>query len=74
MTDFNITDHGSIMLLTTVSEAAKEWVNKHLPEERLTWGPNSTAVEPRYMQEIVNGIWKDELTVSLDGEPICADP
>ena len=31
--DFSVADHGSIAILFALTEAAKEWVNDHLPED-----------------------------------------
>lgn len=62
-TDFRVTGSGTIYILWANSEAAQEWVEQHLPEDRLLWGRNGTAVEHRYISDIVDGIVNDGLSV-----------
>ena len=47
--DFLLVNHGSIVVLNALTDAAKTWVEEHLPEDRLTSGPNGTVIEPRYV-------------------------
>lgn len=69
MADIAITNCGSILLFTGVSEAGKTWVTEHLIEgndEVQLWGPTSrpgVVVEPRYAQDIVEGAQNDGLEV-----------
>ncbi|HXX13284.1 MAG TPA: hypothetical protein VEJ47_00125 [Candidatus Eremiobacteraceae bacterium] len=56
--DFAVHNHGSIILLEPLSVAAFQWIEDHLPEDRLTFG-NSVCIEPRYLGPILEGI-KDE--------------
>lgn len=62
-TDFTYCNHGSIIILTAVSAEAAQWVEDHLPEDALTWGPNGTVIEPRYFDDIANGIINDGLSI-----------
>lgn len=62
-TDFLVQNHGSICILQALTEAAKDWVNEHLPEDAQTWGTNGTMVEPRYLQPILAGIEADGLSI-----------
>lgn len=64
MTDFLFTDHGSITVLTAISPAAKRWVDRHLPSDRMTLGPNGSVIEPRYIGDIIQGVTDDGLSVS----------
>jgi hypothetical protein len=59
-TDFIVTDHGTIALLTPITDAAKQWVEDHLPEDRQTFG-DSVVVEPRYLLDILHGINEEGL-------------
>lgn len=59
--DFVIEDNGSIILLRPITEAAKEWIEEHLPEDRMYFG-NAVVVEPRYIADIASGIEADGLT------------
>lgn len=64
MTDFELHNHGTISVLFAKTEAAKAWVEAHLPEDRQTWGHDGTAIEHRYVGDILVGIQEDGLTVS----------
>ena len=63
MTDFTLTDHGSVVILTAVSKAARAWVAEHLPDDAQTWGRAGMVIEPRYAAGIVAGITQDGLEV-----------
>lgn len=63
MSDFFFVNHGSIHLLTPLTEAAKEWVAVNLPEDAQYFG-KSVAIEPRYSQNILDGIADEGLMVT----------
>jgi hypothetical protein len=60
--DFLFTNHGSVCLLQPLSEAAGEWVDEHLPEDKQMFG-SAVVVEPRYVGPIIDGIINDGLEV-----------
>ena len=62
MSDFILQDHGSVLILVANTEAARQWVDEHLPEDRQTWC-HGTLVESRYVADIVAGIEGDGLEV-----------
>jgi hypothetical protein len=62
-TDFHFHNHGSITLLEPVTRAGKAWVAEHIPSDALRWGRDSVVIEPRYADDILNGIINDGLTV-----------
>ena len=62
--DFAVANHGSILILHALTDAAREWVDEHLPSHAMTWGRNGTVVEPRYIADIVEGIRAAGLTFS----------
>lgn len=62
MNDFILQDHGSISLLTPITEAAREWVAEHLPEDAPIFGL-SFAIEHRCVEPILHGIADAGLTV-----------
>lgn len=64
MADFDFQDHGSICLLTPVSEVASQWCDEHLPEDAMRWHQFSYVIEPRYVQNILDGIAEEGMTVS----------
>jgi hypothetical protein len=53
-----IEDHGSVWLVRPESEAAREWLETHVDEEA-QWFGGALAVEPRYVQAIVEGIMSE---------------
>jgi hypothetical protein len=60
--DFIIADHGSIALLTPASKAGREWANEHLPQDAMYWN-GAIVIEPRYVDDIIEGIQCDGLSV-----------
>ncbi len=60
--DFAFRDHGSICVLTPVSEAGLRWVRENLPADVLLWA-GGIVVEPRYVGDILDGIEADALEV-----------
>jgi hypothetical protein len=62
-TDFDVQNHGSIILLYPDTEAARQWVASFLPEEALTFG-DAVVIEPRYFEDIRQGIIADGLSIS----------
>jgi hypothetical protein len=60
--DFDIADHGSIILFAPLTAAAQEWVDEHIPDDAHYIG-SSLAVERRYAQDILDGIRSDGLEV-----------
>lgn len=61
--DFLFTNHGSICILTPLSEAARVWTVEFIPSEAQTWG-DGIVIEPRYAQDILDGVLNDGLTVA----------
>lgn len=53
--DFTVSNEGSIFLLTPLTQAAKDWVEEHLPEDRQSFG-GAVVIEHRYISDIVAGI------------------
>jgi hypothetical protein len=58
--DFYVANHGSIFLLTPVTQAAREWVAEHIPEDAPALG-HSIAIEHRFVGEVLAGITEDGL-------------
>jgi hypothetical protein len=67
--DIRVTDHGSIMLFTGVSDAGRAWIQENLiqgTDEVQVWGPRKrpgVAIERRYLDHIVEGARADGLDV-----------
>ena len=61
--DFICENHGSIFLLRPVSSASFDWIEEHLPPDRLTFG-NAVAIDHRCIWAILVGLQDDGLVVS----------
>lgn len=64
MSDFNIINSGSIVMIAPLTDAAREWVDEHIGEDNgyQPYYPTFIA-EPRYVYEIIEGIVDDGLSV-----------
>jgi hypothetical protein len=61
--DVIVINHGSVVLLQPNTQAARDWFAEHLSHpETQRWG-NSVVCEPRYVEDIVDGMTNDGLTV-----------
>lgn len=56
--DFVAENHGTLIMLQPVSDAAKEWVAEHLPEDAQWLGPR-VAIDHRCYPPIADGIVND---------------
>lgn len=61
--DFTLNDHGSIFILTPLSETANSWCDEYLPDDAQRWGAGY-VVEPRYIEPIVSGIVADGMSIA----------
>lgn len=60
--DFLLSNHGSIVLLESQSDAAVAWVDDHLPSDHMLFGA-AVVIEHRYIADIVAGIQRDGLVL-----------
>jgi hypothetical protein len=58
-----VSDHGSIVILTGLTVTGREWLSAHLPDDAQTWGIHGYVVEPRYVNDIMDGAAADGLEV-----------
>lgn len=63
--DLTVQDHGSICLLVPKSDEGRTWIEEHIPEDAMRWGGDAVVVEPRYMQDIIDGAEGDGLLVAV---------
>jgi len=63
MADLIVANHGSLYLLTPISEAGASWVDEHLPGDALTWC-DGVVIEPRYLYPILEDAIGDGLEVT----------
>jgi hypothetical protein len=61
--DIRISNQGSIFMVYPLSDAGTEWLDEHIGEES-TWFGGGLAVEHRYIEDLVEGMQGDGLTVS----------
>ena len=62
MNDLIFENHGTIWLMTPNTDAGKDWVNEHIPEDAMKHG-NAIVIEHRYVWDIINGALADGLIV-----------
>jgi hypothetical protein len=53
MTDFQIADHGSIISIKPVSEAARTWVDENVVSEPWQWAQGALCVETRFARDLI---------------------
>jgi hypothetical protein len=63
MTDIRCDNHGSIVIVYATSDAGVTWLTEHLNAQAMRWGQLGFAVEPRYVDAILEGAADDGLTV-----------
>jgi hypothetical protein len=62
--DFIVEDHGSIILLRPITDAAREWVEEYIGEDNGYQGLWPTVtIEGRYLARIIDGIREDGLAI-----------
>ena len=72
--DFEVVNHGSLVVLHPQNDAAREWVDIHVygtdadagtetVEQNVQWWGGGVVVEPRYIADIIEGIEADGLDV-----------
>ena len=60
--DFYCENHGSVFLLSPVTQSGQSWIEKNLPSDA-QWFGNGVAVEHRHIWAILEGIQNDGLAV-----------
>lgn len=60
--DFRYVDHGSLVVLQPITEAARRWVEDNIQSDAQYWC-KGVVIEPRYVADIVEGLVADGLTV-----------
>ena len=63
ISDFDVQDCGSIILLRAISAEANDWVDEHLPEDAQHFA-GATVIERRYFEDIYEGIVDAGLSIS----------
>ncbi len=62
MPDFLIINHGSVVTVRPLTDAAKDWCceNVEMPD----WGGYNIPVEPRYAGALIDGIIESGFTIN----------
>jgi hypothetical protein len=64
MADLRFENHGTIVRMTPVSDAGREWIDEHIPEDAMKLG-DSVCIEHRYADAIILGAQGDGLICTL---------
>ena len=56
MCDFQISDHGSIITIRPVSEAAHQWLDENVDAEPWQWLDGALCAEHRFAHDLVHEI------------------
>jgi hypothetical protein len=64
--DVRLAFHGSIALITALTDVAQTWVSEHLVHEESLYFCGAFVVEPRYLDPIVAGMADDGLVVTAE--------
>jgi hypothetical protein len=56
MCDFQIADHGSIITVRQVSEAARQWLDENVDAEPWQWLAGALCAEHRFARVLVDEI------------------
>ena len=59
--DFDLEDAGSLTIIYPVSNAALQWLYRHLPEDCPRWGAKGFAIETNYVRDIIRAMKRDRL-------------
>jgi len=60
--DFRCENHGSIFLLTPLTQSGRSWIEENLPSD-VQWFGSGVVIEHRYIWRILEGIQNDGLAV-----------
>ena len=65
MYDLQVNNHGSIVLLQGLTETGQNWLDENIIDENddILYFAGQIAVEPRYVQDIIDGAESDGLLV-----------
>ena len=53
MSDFNISDQGSIFLIRPLNEAARQWLDENVVSEPWQWVGDALCVEARFARDLL---------------------
>jgi hypothetical protein len=62
--DVSVANHGSVIMVRPISDEAKAWVDENVPLEDWQWMGGAFAVDPHYIENLVDGMRGDGLSVA----------
>ena len=62
--DFEVEDHGSIVMFSLCSEAAREFFRDHVETEPFQWFGGRIAIEKRCVEDLLQGFFS-----YMEGDP-----
>jgi hypothetical protein len=65
MCDFQIADHGSIISIKPVSEAARTWVDENVASEPWQWLGDALCLDARCARDLLSAIAAEGFEISL---------
>jgi hypothetical protein len=66
MCDIQVTNHGSIFVLTGKTSEGKSWIEDHLiaGNDEIQMWCGGVVVEPRYVEAIIDGACNDGIAIT----------
>lgn len=61
--DVTVSNQGSLIMLSIITPEAKAWVEENVQTETWQWLGNNLCVEPRYADNVIDGMQADGLSV-----------
>lgn len=62
LNDVIVWNHGSVVLIRPVTDAAEQWIDEHVQDDAQWFGP-ALVVEPRYVDDLIAGMREAGLEV-----------
>lgn len=62
-TDIEISNQGSIILMRPATDAGRDWISANVDPDAM-WFGRSLVVEPRYAEDLIDGMRGDGLEVA----------
>jgi hypothetical protein len=56
MSDFQIADHGTVISIRPLNDAAREWLNENVVSEPWQWVQGALCVEARFARDLLKEI------------------
>ena len=64
MSDFSISDHGTVISIRPLNDLARQWLDENVVSEPWQWVQGALCVEARFARDLIIEIEQAGLTVS----------